>query len=160
MTARIKENWFWPLAIALWAFAFLVSRNVPTPELAGWEIAVIVDVMITLPVLFAMCYHAKFTWQKMAIRILALQCFGIWLATMIVPADSQQILPQLSWLRFAGIALLVMIELRIIYAMLKIIFKTDTSTQQLEDLGMPTFLAKLALLEARFWRWVFSFFKQ
>lgn len=160
MTEHIKENWFWPSAIVLWAAAFLVSRSVPTPRLAAWEIAVIVDVMVTMPVLFALCYRAKFNWQKLAIRILALQCFGIWLATKIVPVEIQTILPQLSWLRYLGLAVLVVIELRIMVALFNIVFKADTSSKQLEQIGMPPLLAKIMLLEARFWRWVFSIFKR
>ncbi|MCC5611673.1 hypothetical protein LC612_34315 [Nostoc sp. CHAB 5834] len=160
MTERIKENWFWPLAAALWAIAFLGSRNVPTPKLAGWEIAVIVDVMVTMPALFALCYRTKFTWQKMAIRILALQCLGIWLATKIVPVETQKILLQLSWLRYVGLAVLVMIELRIMAALFRLVFKADTSSKDLEQIGMPPILARVMLLEARFWRWVFSFFKR
>lgn len=70
------------------------------------------------------------------------------------------VLPQLAWLRYAGLTVLMLIEVRIMVALFKILFKPGTSSKQLEDIGMPPFLAKLALLEARFWRWVFSIFKR
>lgn len=160
MTERIRENWFWPLAIALWAVAFLGSRNVPMPVLDELEIAVIVDVMVTMPVLFALCYRAKLNWQMLAIRILALQCLGIWLATKILPVETQTILPQLSWLRYLGLAVLVVIEIRVVVALFRIVFKVDTGSKQLEKIGMPPLLAKLLLLEVRFWRWLFGIFRR
>jgi hypothetical protein len=160
MTERLKENWFWPFTLVLIALAWLVSRNLSPGDLKGWEWAVLFDVLVTLPVLFALCYRAKLRRNKLIIRILALQCLGIWLATKIVPIESQMVLPHLAWLRYAGIAVLVLIELRIMVALFKIVFKADTSARQLEDVGMPPLLAKLMLLEARFWRWVFSIFKR
>jgi hypothetical protein len=75
-----------------------------------------------------------------------------------VPFESQIFLPQLSWLRYAGLSVLILIEVRIMIALFKILFKSNTDSKQLEDIGMPPLLAKLALLEVRFWRWVFSIF--
>jgi peptidoglycan/LPS O-acetylase OafA/YrhL len=160
MTERLKENWFWPVTLVLVALAWLVSSNLPPGDLTGWELAVLFDVLITLPLFFALCYRGKLPRNKLVIRILALQCLGIWLATKMVPVESQIVLPQLAWLRYAGIAVLVLIELRIMVALFKIVFKSDTNAQQLEEIGMPPLLAKLALLEARFWRSVFSIFKR
>lgn len=160
MTERLKEHWFWPLALALVAVAWALAARLPSQELAGWEMAVLFDVFITLPLLYLICYRKKLARNAMLGRIIALQCLGIWLATKIVPVDQQILLPQLSWLRYCGIAVLLVIELRLMVALFQILFKADTTTQQLEDAGMPPFLAKLALLEARFWRWIFSIFKK
>lgn len=159
MTERLKNNWFWPLAFILVAIATLLSRTVPAQDLQGWEIVVLLDVLVTLPALFALCYRTKFTRAHLVVRILALQCLGIWLATKIVPLETQSLLPQLSWLRYIGLGVLVLIELRVMVAIFSIIFKSETQRSDLEKLGMPPVLAKLALLEARFWRWVFSIFK-
>jgi hypothetical protein len=160
MIDRVKTNWFWPLAAALMAGAWLISRTLPPVELSGWEMAVLFDVIVTLPLLFILCYRRTLARNKLIIQIIALQCLGIWLASKIVPVESQQLLPQLEWLRYAGLAVLVLIELRVMVALFRILFKTETNEQQLEDIGMPPLLAKLALIEARFWRRVFSFFKK
>ena len=160
MTERLKENWFWPVALVLLGAVWSLSANLPPQDLSGWEVAVLFDFLITLPLLFTLCYRRKLTRKNLIIRILALQCLGIWLATKIVPVESQILLPQLSWLRYAGLAVLMLIELRIMVVLFKTVFKADTTSKQLEEIGMPAFLAKLALLEARFWRWVFSFFKR
>jgi hypothetical protein len=160
MAERLKENWFYPVTLVLLTAAWMLARSVPSQELTGWELAVLFDVLVTLPLLFALCFRGKFTRNKLIVRIMGLQCLGIWLATKIVPLESQIVLPQLSWLRYAGLAVLALIELRIMVALFKIIFKTETSVKDLEEIGMPPFIAKLALMEARFWRWVFSIFKR
>jgi hypothetical protein len=158
MTERLKNNWFWPLAFILVAIATLLSRAVPAQTLEGWEIVVLFDMLVTLPALFALCYRSKLTRGNLVLRILALQCLGIWLATKIVPLETQILLPQLSWIRYVGLGVLVLIELRVMVAMFRIVFKSETQSSDLEKLGMPPVLAKLALLEARFWRWVLGFF--
>jgi hypothetical protein len=158
MTERLKNNWFWPLAFILVAIATLLSRAVPAQTLEGWEIVVLFDMLVTLPALFALCYRSKLTCGNLVVRILALQCLGIWLATKIVPLETQILLPQLSWIRYVGLGVLVLIELRVMVAMFRIVFKSETQSSDLEKLGMPPVLAKLALLEARFWRWVLGFF--
>jgi hypothetical protein len=158
MTERLKNNWFWPLAFILVAIATLLSRALPAQTLEGWEIVVLFDMLVTLPALFALCYRSKLTRGNLVVRILALQCLGIWLATKIVPLETQILLPQLSWIRYVGLGVLVLIELRVMVAMFRIVFKSETQSSDLEKLGMPPVLAKLALLEARFWRWVLGFF--
>jgi peptidoglycan/LPS O-acetylase OafA/YrhL len=160
MIATLKENWFWPVALLLVALAWSIARMAPPSDLGGWELAVLFDVFITLPLLFVLCYRRKLRRGALVLRIVALQCLGIWLATKIVPAEGQTLLPHLEWLRYAGFAVLLLVELRIMVALFQIIFKPDATTKQLEDIGMLSFVAKLVLLEARFWRWVFGVFKR
>ncbi len=160
MIAWQKENWFWPLAVVLVLVAMLISKMTsPQPD-NMWEVAVIFDVLITLPVLFALCFRKKLSLSKLAIRVIALQCLGIWLATKIVPLNSQVLLPQLSWLRYLGLGVLALLELKLIFILLKIVSKPGTTAAQLEAACMPPFIAKLMLIEARFWRWVFSIIKK
>src|SRR3546814_288093 len=82
----------------------------------------------------------------------------LWVAAKLVPVDSQLIIPYLSWLRYAGLAILLLIEIRLALILFKLVFKPDTTESQLQESGMPPLLAKAALLEARFWRWVFGVF--
>jgi hypothetical protein len=161
MIARVKENWFWPLAITLVALAWTIGQFSQIEPDSSWEYAVLVDILITLPILYFVCYRKKATLKHNIFRILALQCTGIWLATKIVPIESQLLLPYLSWLRFAGLAVLFVFEAWIGLALIKLLFRPDTTADQIQQqLGAPLFVAKLLLLEARFWRWVFSIFKR
>lgn len=160
MTERLKANWFWPVALSSGVIVWLLTNALLPQDLGYWEFAVLFDVLITLPLFFAICYRRTLTRKNLVIRIIALQCLGIWLAIKLVPVESQIVLPQLAWVRYAGLTVLIMIEVRIIFTLFKILFKPGTGSKQLEDVGMPPFLAKLALLEVRFWRWVFSVFKR
>lgn len=160
ITERLKANWFWPVALGLSGVLWLLTNTLPPQDLGYWELAVLFDVLVTLPLLFMLCYCRTLTFKNLIIRIIALQCLGMWLATKLVPVESQMVLPQLSWLRYAGLIVLILIEVRIMVALFKVLFKPDTGSKQLEDIGIPPFLAKLALLELRFWRWVFSVFKR
>jgi hypothetical protein len=52
-------------------------------------------------------------------------------------------------------------EVWIVLALIKLVFRPDTTANQIEQqLGAPPFIAKLILMEARFWRRVFSIFKR
>jgi len=88
------------------------------------------------------------------VRVFALQCAGIWLATKLVPVDEQSILPYLAVVRWAGLAVIVLFEIRLVAAVVKLQFKPKTTQDELEAAGMPPLLAKFAMLESRFWRWV------
>jgi hypothetical protein len=161
MIAKIKENWFWPLAITLVGLAWTIGQFSQIEPDSSWEYAVVFDVLVTLPILYFVCYRKKVTLKHNIFRILALQCTGIWLATKIVPLENQSLLPYLSWLRFAGLAVLFVFEAWIMLALIKLVFKPDTTADQIQQqLGAPAFVAKLLLLEARFWRWIFSIFKR
>jgi uncharacterized membrane protein len=161
MIAKVKENWFWPLAITLVTLAWTIGKFSQIEPNSSWEYVVIFDMLVTLPVLYYVCYYKKVTLKHNIFRILALQCTGIWLATKIVPIESQSLLPYLSWLRFAGLAVLFVFEAWIGLALIKLIFRPDTTANQIQQqLGAPAFVAKLIHLEARFWRRVFSIFKR
>lgn len=142
------------------AVAWLIAQFSSIKPDASWEYAIVFDVLFTLPILFFLCYRNKNSLKVNLLGIVALQCSGIWLATKIVPIESQNILPYLSWLRIAGLALLFLLEIGIMLALIKVVFKADTTATQVEQLGVPPFVAKLLLMEARFWRWVFSIFKR
>jgi hypothetical protein len=160
MTAYIKSNWFWPFATLLIGFVWMIALRQPHSLPPKWELALIFDAFVTLPMLFFLCYRRQLTGKVMLIRIVALQCLAIWLATKIVPLNDQQFLPRLVWIRYAGLAVLFIIELRLMVSLFKLVFKPDTKESQLQDLGMPLLLAKWVVLEARFWRWIFSLFKR
>jgi hypothetical protein len=160
LIAYSRQNWFWPLAAVLLAFAFFISRLAPTSIPQGWELAVIFDMLITLPLLFFFCFRKQLSGKALLLRIVALQCLGIWLATRLVPAESQQILPALAWLRYAGLVVLIFIEVKVMFAVFKMVFKANTNEQQIEDMGVPPLLAKLMLMEACFWKWVLGLFRR
>jgi hypothetical protein len=54
MIVKVKENWFWPLAITLAALAWAIGHFSKIEPNSSWEHAVIFDVLLTLPILYSM----------------------------------------------------------------------------------------------------------
>lgn len=160
MLMTLRQNWFWPLSVALVACFWAIATIPVVPLTPDFEWAFLFDVLITLPVLFALCYRGTMTRVALGMRIVGLQCAGIWLATKLVPVDSQSILPHLGWLRWAGLTVLLLFEIRLMVAVVKLVWNPSAKQADLEAVGMPPFVAKLAMIEARFWRWVFRRPKQ
>ena len=154
MPTLMRENWFWPLAAVLGGAVWALSTIPSVPMTPGFEGTLLFDALITLPVLFVVCYRRSFTTKALMIRVIALQCAGIWLAAQLVPVDGQSILPYLTWVRWAGLAIITLFEIRLVLAVVKLQLKPTTRQDELEAAGMPPLLAKLAMLEARFWRWI------
>lgn len=154
MTAKFLENWFWPVATMLVAVAWALSISLPVAPTPSFEWAVLFDALVTLPLLFLLCYRGKFSRTALAARVIALQCVGIWLAAKLVPVGSQSILPHLAWVRWIGLVIVALFEVRLVVAVVKLQLKPTARQDEFEAAGIPPLLAKLALLEARFWRWI------
>lgn len=152
----IQRHWFLLLlpllASALFGFAASIDWQ---RDGRVAEMVMLFDVCVSLPLLYFLCYRGTLTRKQMTLRLIGLTCLGIWFATWLVPEASQSLLPRLGWLRTAGIALLVFVELRLVVGAIKMAFSGKASADQLARAsGAPPWIAKLMLLEARFWRWV------
>lgn len=157
MAALMRNNWFWPVAAVLAAAVWTLWTISQVPLSQGFEKTLLFDSLITMPVLYLLyllCYRGSFTTTALMVRVLALQCAGVWLAAKFVPVGNQAILPYLTWVRWAGLAIITLFEIRLVVAVVKLQLKPTTRQDELEAVGMPPLLAKLALLEARFWRWI------
>jgi hypothetical protein len=99
-----------------------------------------------------LCYRA----QEAAEIICAvwLASLGIWPAGHIVPLEHPHLLGSLSWLRKTAMAVLVLIEIRILFSFYKAIFASDKKPEEIaekltSDVKLPTWLTHLVALEAR-----------
>jgi hypothetical protein len=159
MTEKLKQNWFWPVAAALWIAVWLLMRAIPSEIPPQFEYAVLADVFLTMPLLLWLCYRAQMPMKALMLRMAGVIGLGIWLASKLLAPEQQNILPQLGVLRNIGLGIVIIIELWLFVSIVKIMFKKDTTADALVKEGVPEFMAKLMLLEARFWRWVFGLFK-
>ncbi len=156
------SNWFVVVAPLLAVAALLVARS------AGWraagatlEAALVFDACFTLPVLYALCYSRSKPLRQVVLRMLALACLGIYVLGWIVPADAQLLLPRLAWARTAGLTVLILIELRLVVAVVRMVFGTGASAEQrATQTGAPRFVARLTVLEARMWKAVWRFLRR
>ena len=161
---RAKEwasgNWFLLLLPALFAISFFSLQSAEwqhSPQAA--EMVTLLDWTISVPLLFFLCYRSKFNAREMVLRLLGLACLGVWLSSWLVPVSEQTILPHLSWARTAGMAVLLLVELRLFMLALRYAFSGEATPDELaRKAGVPPLLAKLMLIEANFWRAVWRFF--
>ena len=124
------------------------------------EAVILFDGCVSVPLLYYFCYRSTVSGWQMAVRLLAVACSGVWFATWLVPDASQSLLAQLGWARMAGIAIIAAVELRLVVAAIRVAFSANATAEQLSQAsGAPPLIAKLMLLEARFWRAVWRFIK-
>ena len=152
----IHRHWFMLLLPVLATAAFSLATSIDWQRDGRIaEMVLLFDACVSLPLLYFLCYRGTQTRKQMALRLIAMVCLGIWFATWLVPEASQSLLAQLGWIRTAGIVFLVVVELRLVIGAIKMAFSGNATADELASAsGAPSWIAKLMLLEARFWRWV------
>lgn len=154
MQQLCSKHWFFVLLPMLIGAALVLTRMIHwQSEGRIAEAVLLFDCCVTLPVLYGLCYFRTKTAKQLAIRMLAIACLGVVLAGWLVPESEQRLIEQVGWLRLVGIAVLLLIELRIVVAAVRIAFGTDARPEELAaKTDMPLPLARLMALEARFWK--------
>jgi hypothetical protein len=119
---------------------------------SGGEAALLIDLCVTAPFLYILCYAKKQPLRTTIVRSLAIACGGVWIATWLIPVPNQVLLPQLAPLRWIGAAILCLVEVRLMVAAIRTAFsRTGTAEDVATASGAPLFVARLILWEARFW---------
>jgi hypothetical protein len=158
----LRSNWFIPIA------AIVVLGDLSAVRLATWsvpevlEAALLFDFAVMLPALYWWCYRSR--GRAAVIRALAICCLGIWVAGKALPADGQPILDAVGWLRYVGIAGLVILEIKILLMLWRAIFgagiSVEEARQKIEAQGMPPWVARLMEWEAALYRKVWLFVRR
>lgn len=122
------------------------------------EVGLLFSFVIVLPALYWWCYRLR---EAATItQAIAMACFAIWIAGHVIPPEHQNILITYGWLRYVGIAGLVVVELRVVVFVYVSVFSRDASkadvTDALAQVGMPLWLSRLIAAEALFWRKVWG----
>jgi hypothetical protein len=157
MTMRLRgwmsANWFAAAVPALLLVEWLVVRDVGGEMGRFLEAVVLFDLCLFMPLLYVLCYRGKVPRGQLVLRTVALACLGIYVATYLVPEPMQVLLPELGLLRLAGLAVLMLIELRLLIAAIRIVWGRDGSVAQVQAAsGAPAWMATLMVMEARFWK--------
>lgn len=148
----LGAHWYVPAFLAIVAAVWLLARQ-PAFMAAGGEAALMIDLCLTAPVLYVLCYARRQPLRVTIIRGLAIACGGLWLASWLIPSSEQVLLPQLAPLRWAGLALVALFELRLIVAAMRVAFSAKGTAADIRaESGAPTWIATIMLWEARFWR--------
>ena len=122
---------------------------------SGGEAAILADLCVVVPLLYFWCYRGRLPAHHLLVRSAALACMGLWLASLLIPAADQAILPHFSWARTLGILGLALVELYILIVLMKLLFSGKASLEEISKRsGAPPFVARLMMAEARFWSWL------
>lgn len=152
----LRAYWFWLVAMAGLIASWNLSATLDwSREARLGEAAMLIDWCLFLPFLYALSLRGAPP-KAVAIRTLALACSGLWMAKLLVPDASEALIARWDWLRWIGMAGLAAFELAVGVALFKLVLGGRADAGSLERAGAPPLLAKLMLLEARFWRWVWS----
>jgi hypothetical protein len=165
MTAQVQSwlrwNWFVVLAPILLLIEWLVVRSSAGAMGSMVEAIVLFDLCLFIPLLYVLCYRSQLPLKHLLLRVLGLVCLGVYIASYIVPEAAQQIVPQLSWARTAGLAVLALVELALLLTVLRLVWGRDASAEQVQAAsGAPAWVARLMVVEARFWRAVWRLIRR
>lgn len=149
----VKANWFAVAVPVLLLVEWLVVRDVGGEMGRYLEVVVLFDLCVFMPLLYVLCYRGTVPRGQLALRAAALACLGIYVATYLVPEPMQALLPQLGVLRLAGLAVLMLIELRLLFIALRLVWGRNGTVEQVQAAsGAPPWIARLLILEARMWK--------
>lgn len=151
----LRRHWFIPLATAI------VLGDVGALHFQDWdhprlfEGAVLFDFAIVLPLLYLWCYRARGT--GVILPMIGLASLGIWAASHLIPVEHQHVLGSVAWLRTLAIAVLVLIEVKILFGFYKAVFASDSTPEDIAeklaaDLPLPRWVTRVLAFEARMLR--------
>ena len=152
---KLKQHWFFIAATVMICGDWIVVRTQGVDRPRLMEAAVLGDLALIMPLLYFVCYRSK--GKAAIIRACALSCSAIWLCGYIIPQAHHYLLNSLSWMRYLGMAVLTVLEIKLILMLWRTIFKSnlsaeDVATEVAAKADMPLWVARLMGLEARFWR--------
>jgi len=149
----MRANWFMVAVPAVVLVEWLIVRDVGGEMGRFLEAVVLFDLCVFMPLLYVLCYRGVVPRRQLVLRTAALVCLGIYVSTYLVPEPMQVLLPELGPLRIAGLGVLMLIELRLLIAALRIVWVRAGSVEQVQAAsGAPAWIAKLMVMEARLWK--------
>ncbi len=161
-TLFLRENWFYPVALAV------VSTNLFVGRFDNWsnarllEAGVILDLAVIVPALYYWCYRSR--GKPAILRTIVLCCLGLWIAGLIVPVEHQFILMKIEFIRYVGLAIVLILEIKLMRLVYGAGFSRDKGAkskaiQTVKDEGMPEWVARILVWEASVWRKVMDFIR-
>ena len=151
---RVRKHWFVPIAL------ITLFVNASTVYLDQWaspkllEVGLLFDFAILLPVLYLVCYRTD--GKRAVIRALGLACLGIWAIGHVVPESSHSLLKDLEPLRYCGLGVLVLLQVKLVVAVFRAAANdSQRANREAERLaaetGTPPWVRELLAWEAAVW---------
>ena len=159
-TKPLRLHWFFAVAPVVVAVDLYVALSARGDIDRILEAGLLFDLVVLVPSLYWLCYRQR--GKKAAIRAAALACLGIWVALKLVPEPERDLLNIVAPLRYVGLFALVWLELVVVLAIYKSIFKGSSTADAVARTSgdMPPWVAKLLAMEAKFWLEVWGLIKR
>ncbi len=159
----LRQHWFYVVACIMVIGDLSVIAQDKWQNARLMEAGLLADFAIIIPLLYLACYRAR--GKRSLVRALGLVCLGIWAVGHIVPEAQHYLIEKVSFLRYVGLGVLLLIELKLIISIYRAMFGAPESMKasietSLEKANLPPWLARIALLEAQMWRAVWRFMQR
>lgn len=155
---RPAEKYFFliilPIAIGIeWAFA--ATHDWAAYPRSEW--VALVDLCVFMPVVYLAFFASELGLKARLLRGAAIAGIGLFAASYIVPAPNQIIIGELSNIRNAMLAFILVFEGFVLWKVISALYRKGADAQTLQqDYAMPEWVAKLMVMEAKFWKAVWS----
>jgi hypothetical protein len=151
----LNTHWFVLAALVVAGSDLAVAFVEDWSEPRLVEAAILFDLMIVIPALYGWRYRAR--GKATVLRTLALSCTGIWMCGKIVPGEHHHLLSVVGLVRYAGLAALLTLELKLILTIYGSIFRKDvdarsTARAVAKEAGLPDWVARLLAWEIALWK--------
>lgn len=154
LTLWAQRNWFVPVLALLLAIEVAFARTTLWTQDGFAEAVILFDLCLFVPALHFLCYRRVLARRALLIRTAALALGGIYIASLLVPAEAQRLLAELRWARMAGLAIIAAFELWILVLTVKLVFGGAGTDEIAAQSGAPRWAARLMQAEARFWKFL------
>lgn len=151
----LRVHWFVLAALVIAAadLSLAILDDWSNPGLL--EAGILFDLAIVIPALYLWCYRSR--GRAAVVRAIALSCLGIWVAGHLVPDQHHRVLSTAGVFRYIGLAVLVVIELKLLAMFVRAIFRREgeietTVFAAAKDADLPDWAARLMVWEASMWR--------
>jgi hypothetical protein len=153
----LQRNWVVPLFAVAMLVELAFARSVDWASDGIAETVILFDLCVFLPAMHAICYRKSLPLRALIFRTIGLACFGVYLASKLVPAEAQTVLRDLLWVKSAGWLGLALVELWLALQIIRLVYGGQHDAEEISRLhGTPEWVARLMLLEARFWKAVWK----
>lgn len=159
---RPAEQYFFliilPLAIAIeWASA----RSHDWEAYPRSEWVALIDLCVFMPVVYWAFFASDLSTKARLLRGAAIAGIGLLAASFIVPAPNQFIIGELSNIRNAMLVFVLLFEGFVFWQVMSALYRKGADARALQqDFAMPEWVAKLMVMEAKFWKAVWNFMRR
>lgn len=147
----LKAHWFFviaPMVLAINLYVGLASAGEIDRLI---EAGLLFDLAVLLPCLYWLCYRRR--GRSAVVKALSIACIGIWVALKLVPEADRDLLRYVAPLRYVGLAALIALEVIVVMAIYRTIFKGGSVDQAVSKAptDMPPWVVRLLAFEAKLW---------